>query len=64
VEIDFVDVIPVVPHVDIRAAHGFLVDELGLESGGLVEHDGRVVHGEVRAGDRRFWRPANASWSL
>jgi uncharacterized glyoxalase superfamily protein PhnB len=28
---------------------------LGLDSGGLVEHDGRTVHGEVRAGDRRFW---------
>ena len=52
---DFLDVIPVLPYLDIRAAHDFLVDVIGLESAGLVEHDGRVVHGEVRAGDRRLW---------
>lgn len=52
---DFIDVIPVLPYTDIRAAHDFLVEVVGLDSGGLVEHDGRVVHGEVRAGDRRFW---------
>jgi uncharacterized glyoxalase superfamily protein PhnB len=52
---DVLDVIPVLPYVDIRAAHDFLVDVIGLESGGLIEHEGRVVHGEVRAGDRRFW---------
>lgn len=52
---DFLDVIPVLPYSDIRAAHDFLVDVIGLESAGLVEHDGRVLHGEVRAGDRRFW---------
>ena len=51
----FIDVIPVLPYADIRAAHDFLVAVVGLESGGLVEHDGRVVHGEVRAGGRRFW---------
>ena len=53
--IAFKDAIPVLPYDDIRAAHDFLVDVLGFESGGIVEHDGRVVHGEVRAGDRRFW---------
>lgn len=53
--IDFLDVIPVLPYTDIAEAHAFLVDVLGLESGGLVEHEGRVVHGEVRAGIRRFW---------
>ena len=52
---DFIDAIPVLPYSDIRAAHDFLVDVVGLDSGGLVEHEGSVVHGEVRAGDRRFW---------
>ena len=51
----FTDVIPVLPYEDIRAAHDFLVDVVGLASGGIVEHEGTVVHGEVRAGDRRFW---------
>jgi len=53
--VEFLDAIPVLPYVDIRAGHDFLVDVIGLESGGLVEHEGRVVHGEVKAGDRRFW---------
>jgi len=53
--IDFLDAIPVLPYRDIRAAHDFLVEVIGLESGGLVEHDGQVLHGEVRAADRRFW---------
>ena len=52
---DFIDAIPVLPYSDIRAAHDFLVDVVGLDSGGLVEHEGSVVHAEVRAGDRRFW---------
>ena len=52
---DFLDAIPVLPCADIRAEHDFLVEVLGLESGGLEEHGGSVVHGEVRAGDRRFW---------
>ena len=51
----FIDAIPVLPYSDIRAAHDFLVDVVGLDSGGLVEHEGSVVHGEVRAGERRFW---------
>ena len=50
------DVIPVVPYEDIRAGHDFLVDVLGFTSHGLEEDgDGHVVHGEVRAGDRRIW---------
>src|SRR5215831_17167700 len=52
---DFLDAIPVLPCADIRAAHDFLVNVLELDSGGLIEHEGRVIHGEVRAGDRRFW---------
>lgn len=52
---DFIDAIPVIPYSNIHAAHDFLVDVVGLASGGLVERDGAVVHGEVRAGDRRFW---------
>src|SRR5262245_52879446 len=53
--IDFLDAIPVLPYEDIRTAHDFLVDVIGLASAELVEHDGRVIHGEVRAGERRFW---------
>jgi len=53
--IEYLDAIPVIPYRDIRAAHDFLVDVIGLESAGLEEHDGRVVHGEVRAGATRFW---------
>jgi uncharacterized glyoxalase superfamily protein PhnB len=58
---NFLDGIPVLPYVDIRAAHDFFVNLIGLESAGLVEHDGRVIHGEVRAGDRRFWLHESAS---
>jgi uncharacterized glyoxalase superfamily protein PhnB len=58
---DLTDIIPVVPYEDIRAAHDFLVRALGFASGGLVEDgDGNVVHGEVRAGDRRIWLHAAA----
>jgi uncharacterized glyoxalase superfamily protein PhnB len=58
---DFLDIIPVVPYEDIRAAHDFLVTALGFTSGGVVEDgDGMVVHGEVRAGDRRIWLHAAA----
>ena len=52
---EFLDAIPVLPYSNIRAAHDFLVDVVGLDSAGLVEHEGSVVHGEVRAGARRFW---------
>ena len=37
---DFIDAIPVLPYANIRAAHDFLVEVVGLDSGGLVEHDG------------------------
>ncbi len=52
---EFLDAIPVLPCRDIRAEHDFLVEVIGLDSAGVIEHEGRVVHGEVRAGDRRFW---------
>jgi len=52
----FLDVIPVLPYEDIRAAHDFLVGVVGLASGGVVDDgEGNVVHAEVRAGDRRIW---------
>jgi uncharacterized glyoxalase superfamily protein PhnB len=52
----FLDIIPVLPYRDIRAGHDHLVQVLGFESGGVVEDgDGKVVHGEVRAGTRRIW---------
>jgi uncharacterized glyoxalase superfamily protein PhnB len=57
----FLDLIPVVPYEDIRAGHDFLVGVLGFTSAGLVEDgDGTIVHGEVRAGDRRIWLHAAA----
>ena len=56
---ELLDVIPVLPYDDIRAAHDFLVDVVGLSSGGLVEHEGTVVHGEVQAGGRRIWLHAS-----
>jgi uncharacterized glyoxalase superfamily protein PhnB len=57
----FLDLIPVVPYEDIRAGHDFLVDVLGFESAGIIEDGGgNVVHGEVRAGDRRVWLHAAA----
>jgi len=58
---EFLDIIPVVPYEDIRAAHDFLVEVLGFGSGGVVsDGDGNVVHGEVRAGGRRIWLHAVA----
>ena len=54
--VEFQDVIPVLPYRDIRAGHDYLIRVLGFESGGVVEDgDGKVVHAEVRAGERRFW---------
>ncbi|HUC05544.1 MAG TPA: VOC family protein [Acidimicrobiales bacterium] len=49
------DIIPGLVYQDIRAAHDFLVDVMGFASGGLYEEGGRVVHGEVRVGERRIW---------
>src|SRR5256885_9619421 len=53
--VEFLELIALVPYTDIRAGHDFLVDVLGFESGGIVEHEGEVVHGEVRAGGQRIW---------
>jgi uncharacterized glyoxalase superfamily protein PhnB len=52
---EFTDLIPLLACSDIEAEHDFLVDVLGLESGGLERTAGGVVHGEVRAGERRIW---------
>ena len=53
---EFQDVIPVLPYRDIGAGHDYLIRVLGFTSGGVVKDgDGKVVHAEVRAGDRRFW---------
>jgi MerR family transcriptional regulator, thiopeptide resistance regulator len=61
-DIGFLDVIPVIACSDIAAEHDYLVDVLGFTSGGL-ERDpgGNVVHGEVRAGDRRIWLHASTA---
>jgi MerR family transcriptional regulator, thiopeptide resistance regulator len=56
VQSDFIDVVPVLACSDIAAEHDFLVRVLGFASGGLERApDGSVVHGEVRAGERRIW---------
>jgi uncharacterized glyoxalase superfamily protein PhnB len=53
---EFSDIIPLLACSDIEAEHDFLVNVLDLESGGLERTPaGGVVHGEVRAGDRRIW---------
>jgi uncharacterized glyoxalase superfamily protein PhnB len=49
-------IIPLVVCEDIAATHDFLVEAFGFESGELYrDGDGRVVHGEVRAGDAAIW---------
>jgi uncharacterized glyoxalase superfamily protein PhnB len=55
-QIDFIDILPVLACSDIAAEHDFLVRVLGFTSGGLERGpDGTIVHGEVRAGERRIW---------
>jgi MerR family transcriptional regulator, thiopeptide resistance regulator len=55
-EIDFIDILPVLACSDIASEHDFLVRVLGFASGGLERApDGTVVHGEVRVGQRRIW---------
>jgi len=50
------EIIPMLVYKDIAAAHDFLVNTFGFECGGLTrDAEGRVIHGEVRAGDRRIW---------
>ena len=47
-------VIPLLVYEDIERAHDFLVDAFGF--GGVErDGDGRVVHGEVVAGDAPIW---------
>ena len=49
-------IIPVLTYQDIQAAHDFLVQAFGFESGGVSRNaDGQAVHGEVRAGDAAIW---------
>lgn len=53
---EFIDIMPVLVCSDIAAEHDFLVRVLGFASGGLERApNGTVVHGEVRAGERRIW---------
>jgi MerR family transcriptional regulator, thiopeptide resistance regulator len=49
-------VIPVIVYQDLEAAHDYLVQVFGFDSGGLHrDDDGLVVHGEVRMGDSPIW---------
>jgi len=49
-------VIPLLVYEDIERAHDFLVDAFGFGAGGVErDGDGRVVHGEVVAGDVPIW---------
>ena len=48
--------IPLLVYRDIQAAHDFLVDAFGFESGGVeLGPDGQPVHGEVRVGGTDIW---------
>src|SRR3974390_2656708 len=50
------DLVPVIACADIGASHDFLVGVFGFDSAGLERTpSGEVVHGEVRAGERRIW---------
>jgi uncharacterized glyoxalase superfamily protein PhnB len=41
---------------DIQASHDFLVNAFGFRAGGVFrDGEGRVVHGEVQAGDTTIW---------
>ncbi len=49
-------VIPLLVYRDIQAAHDFLVQAFGFESGGVVLGlDQQPVHGEVRFGGTDIW---------
>jgi uncharacterized glyoxalase superfamily protein PhnB len=49
-------VIPLLVYEDIERAHDFLVEAFGFGAGGVErDGDGRVVHGEVVAGDGPIW---------
>lgn len=48
--------IPLLVYRDIQAAHDFLVNAFGFESGGVhLGPDGHPVHGEVRVGGTDVW---------
>jgi MerR family transcriptional regulator, thiopeptide resistance regulator len=48
--------VPLLVYEDIAAAHDFLVDAFGFESGGVERNaEGDVIHGEVRAGATTIW---------
>lgn len=49
-------IVALLVYEDIQAAHDFLVRGFGLQAG-RIDHDpeGRVVHGEVHAGDEVIW---------
>jgi len=52
----FTRVIPLLVYADIPAAHDFLVNAFGFESGGVERHpDGVAIHAEVRVGDMKIW---------
>ena len=48
--------IPLLICRDIQASHDFLVNAFGFRAGGVFrDGSGRVVHGEVQAGDTTIW---------
>jgi MerR family transcriptional regulator, thiopeptide resistance regulator len=48
--------IPILVYQDIAAAHDFLVNVFGFESGGVArDHAGHVVHAEVHIGPAEIW---------
>jgi len=52
----FARAIPLLVYEDIPAAHDFLVNVFGFESGGVMRNEqGHAVHGEVRAGETAIW---------
>ncbi len=52
----FTRVIPLLVYHDIQAAHDFLVNAFGFESGSVERlAGGQAVHGEVRVGDTTIW---------
>jgi uncharacterized glyoxalase superfamily protein PhnB len=53
---NFGRIIPVLTYQDIQAAHDFLVNAFGFNSGGVSRNaEGQPIHGEVRAGDAVIW---------
>jgi MerR family transcriptional regulator, thiopeptide resistance regulator len=49
-------IIPLLVYEDLAAAHDFLVEAFGFESGGVHRTpEGQVVHAEVRAGTMPIW---------